>query len=563
MFGSLIQVTTRPTRNRITAKAPKRAHRRSNPNLETLDGRLLLSAAPIMIQPPPETDYFEVTGVPSQVTAGTPFTITVTEYAYSTGKVVNDNGLEVSVAANVGGTDTSLGSVALNGGKASVTLTKAEEVDGLFVTYGSISNPKTYITGYSSSILVNDAAPVKLFPSVSNSTQNAGTPFGVTIDGEDRYGNLFIYDGNVTITASDGQKVTTTGAVVEGEAIVTLNEPDIVTLTVTAGSATGTTGSIFVDAPTATSTVWSGYAATTGPGVAAVGGSWVQPSASGANGSESSIWVGIDGNGQNGTVEQCGTATTIVNGAPQIVAWYEFFGDQSSSGARGHDYLQQNVINVDPSFVVHAGDTISAEVSLVPGTANSFLFQMTDKPKSGGALETFSLVQTTQYVTPQRSSAEWIAENPNKAGQPLADFGQVTFNGAWATVGSTTTPINKLANLRALNMVATSGNSTLAVATNPPATSNTLGYNEPSSGLQSSSFSITFLSPGPRATLAEPQPGEISSPALFGLTTAFDQEESSITGSLFPSDDLGALDAALEDWNLRIAQDDDSNDLIG
>ena len=149
-------------------------------------------------------------------------------------------------------------------------------------------------------------------------------------------------------------------------------------------------------------------------------------------------------------------------------------------------------MNLPSSFVVHAGDTINAEVSFVPGgLSRSFLFQMTDTTPGGTQVETWSSVETMQYVTPPRSTAEWIIESPNSS-EPLANYGQMAFTGAWATVGSTSGPINTLPNLLALDTGA--GGARLSTVSNPPAIANSLGYGEPASGLQSSSFTMVFNS---------------------------------------------------------------------
>src|SRR5262245_54897585 len=118
-----------------------------------------------------------------------------------------------------------------------------------------------------------------------------------------------------------------------------------------------------------TSGNWAGYQITGATGVTAVGGEWVQPAVSGTGSSVSSMWVGIDGAGNN-TVEQIGTEADVVDGTPQYSAWYELFGDQSSTGEQGPDYYSVTI----PNFTVRPGDLIDAEVSLVDGTTNSFLF---------------------------------------------------------------------------------------------------------------------------------------------------------------------------------------------
>ena len=181
-----------------------------------------------------------------------------------------------------------------------------------------------------------------------------------------------------------------------------------------ADAVTGQT-SIVVNAAVGSSQVWSGYVIAPAAGTTSVGGTWVQSAVTGANGALELTWVGIDGYG-NGTVEQIGTGAKVVNGQTQYFAWWEFFGDQSAQGVNGPDYYWQTLPS---SFAVHPGDTISADVAFVSSTSSTstFLFQITDKTTTG-AVESWSQQETTTYVVPTRSSAEWIVENPNGGRRP-------------------------------------------------------------------------------------------------------------------------------------------------
>jgi hypothetical protein len=249
---------------------------------------------------------------------------------------------------------------------------------------------------------------------------------------------------------------------------------------------------------------WSGYATYSTPNVTAVAGTWVEPQVING-GSEASIWVGIDGYGNN-TVEQLGVATSeSSNGATVCTPWIEFYGDAVSLDINGKPmgqlqgpfYSQKNIsaLSGGGSFTVQVGDTVSAEISLVAGTSNSFLFQMTDKPANGGPVKTFSITETMEYVVPQRSSAEWIVENPNFGAQPFATFTPVVFTGAWATIDGTTGGVNQFGNVEAINLSSNEGQDT---TTNPPITTNTLGFNETGVGLWSSIFEV---SSGPTGTM--------------------------------------------------------------
>jgi Peptidase A4 family len=245
--------------------------------------------------------------------------------------------------------------------------------------------------------------------------------------------------------------------------------------------------SVVLSAPQGVSPSWSGYAIDPAQGTTAVGATWVQSAATGAVGAEESMWVGIDGN-SNGTVEQIGTTAFVgSDGQTHFDAWWEFAGDQSGS-TRGPGYLPQTI-----PLTINPGDTISAEVSYVSSTSSTstFLFQMTVTPAPGGVDGgSFSQEETTRYVKPARSSAEWIVENPAYKTQALPDFGTATFTGAWATIGSTTGAINDFANVQVWNM--SNGLVTATVDNNPPNYQTAPGFNEPANGLGSSSFSITW-----------------------------------------------------------------------
>lgn len=338
--------------------------------------------------------------------------------------------------------------------------------------------------------------PASVTISTSATTITSGNSLSATITARDMLGyNCNNVDVELTATTGQSWSVPITNGVgtVQG---ITFTNPGTVVLETSYGNVGSdiATALITVDAATTTSGIWSGYAVAPGSGVTAAGQTWVQPSISGSSwGSSVSIWTGIDGFGGS-TVEQCGVAATNVWGTPEYVAWYEFYGDQVPSSQnpdpnpKGPDYYQQNI----PNFPVKPGDTISAEVSLVPWTTRSFLFQMTDHPLGGGPVETFSLVQTMQYVTPQLATADWIVENPNGGAQPLANYSSVFISGAWATVNSLAQNINQL-NAVAITMTPTRG--VTSAPTNPPTSSPYVpGYNEPSYA-GSSFFSVNYSGP--------------------------------------------------------------------
>jgi hypothetical protein len=218
-------------------------------------------------------------------------------------------------------------------------------------------------------------------------------------------------------------------------------------------------------APAVISTNWSGFAVETNPGgVTAVSGSWVVPTVTGTKSAYSSAWVGIDGSNSN-SVEQIGTDSDIVGGQPVYYAWYEMYPNPS----------------IDLSMRVQPGDAISASVRY---NANSgFTLSITDTPKNGSPVETFSI--TKSALSARRSSAEWIQEAPssNNGILPLANFGTVNFSNAQAAINGTTGPIDTAfgahAQVESINMVARGG-ATQAT---------TSGLKDSASG---SSFSVAF-----------------------------------------------------------------------
>ncbi len=272
------------------------------------------------------------------------------------------------------------------------------------------------------------------------------------------------------------------------------NQTAMIAMPTTTADAVATTNAItgqtnvVVNAPVGSSQVWSGYVIQPAAGTTSVGGTWVQSAVTGANGAQVATWVGMDGWG-NGTVEQIGTWATVVNGQTQYNAWWEFFGDESAQGVKGPAYYEQ----VIPNFAIHAGDTISADVTFLSSAngKSTFLFQIADKTTTG-TLEFWSQKDTTTYTVSARQSAEWIVENPNGGAQALANFGQETFTGAWATIGSTTGGINNFSNALAVNLSSPSSLIIATVENNPPVESTTAGPFEPAGNLGSSSFSVQW-----------------------------------------------------------------------
>jgi hypothetical protein len=490
---------------------------------------------------PGAVSHFAVSAA-SQETAGTPFQVTITaEDAFS--NVVTSFNQTPTLTASYGAPVTVSAITWAKGvGTETVTLDRAGSTT-LTATAGSAK-------GTSAALTVNPGAAVEFYVSVAGGDADvpevAGASFPVSITALDAFFNIVSSFNQIpTITANFGNSASVSGVSwFAGVAVatVTLDYLGTTTLTVTAGTVTGTSNTISVQPATISNTTWSGYVLNPGSGVTAVAGTWVQPAAGGPNGARNSIWVGIDGWGGS-TVEQCGTATEIVNGQAQYVAWYEMYGD-AQGNLTGPDYYQVNI----PNFTVSAGDTISAEVSLVAGTSKTFLFQMTDVPQGGGAVEAFSLQQTMEYVTPPCASAEWIVENPDYGAHPLTSFDQVSFTGVWAEVdrapvfeaspalaaNAITGPgvpvafgpiiggINSFAAPVAVSIVSPAGN---AAVSNDPVASSALGYNEPKTGAGSSSFTVTYESANSPsnaspAVMASAIGGNAVADAFFGPVSA-------------------------------------------
>ena len=274
----------------------------------------------------------------SHETAGDGFKLTVTAYdAYGnvatqyqgTATLTSGDGQEVSPSTVSFGSSPGVATVDATLDKADTTTLKA--------TAGSVK-------GTSNSITVQPAAAAS-FSLNAPTPETVGDGFNLTVTAHDKYGNIATgYSGTAALTSSDGQKVSPSTVAFDpsgqtpgvATVTVTLDEPDTTTLTAAAGSVTGKSASITVDSATYTATLggWTGYTSSPGSGVTAVGATWVQPTITGSDNGGASIWVGIDGwNGP--TVEQCGVDDQLVNGTPQYFAWYEFFGDKSSSERQG------------------------------------------------------------------------------------------------------------------------------------------------------------------------------------------------------------------------------------
>ena len=182
---------------------------------------------------------------------------------------------------------------------------------------------------------------------------------------------------------------------------------------------------------------WAGYVAEASPAasgaVTAVSGDWTVPKVSGVASAAMDVWVGIDGEG-NDTVEQVGITGDIDKaGKAEYYAWYQM---------RPGPERRIKELKIKP------GDKISASVVYMPST-NSFIVKISvnkEKPVTKVGLN-------PPGTSAQRLSAEWIIEETGGPGDafsgptflPLANFDDVKFSKASATINGNSGPINNSA----------------------------------------------------------------------------------------------------------------------
>jgi Peptidase A4 family len=150
---------------------------------------------------------------------------------------------------------------------------------------------------------------------------------------------------------------------------------------------------------------WGGYAVTASAGTyTTITGRWNVPTMNCSHGrGDASPWIGIDG-WANDTVEQIGIDLDCRNGKGSYHPWVEMYPGPS-------DYFHETV---------HAGDTLTASVSVSGGT-----WTLTEGDTTAGWTKTF---HRRPKRTLQRASAEAIVEDVGGGGAPpLPDFNTVTF----------------------------------------------------------------------------------------------------------------------------------------
>jgi len=161
----------------------------------------------------------------------------------------------------------------------------------------------------------------------------------------------------------------------------------------------------------ATSTNWSGYAAT-GRKFRSVSASWTEPKGhcNGGGNKFSSFWVGIDG-ANSSTVEQTGSEVDCHGSRPRYFAWYEMFP----------------AFPVNFSNRVRPGDHFSASVTHNSGSKYTLVIK--------DHTQHWSHTVHKSLRGAKNSSAEIIAEAPSTGSGrvlPLADFGTIHFRNAKA-----------------------------------------------------------------------------------------------------------------------------------
>lgn len=182
-----------------------------------------------------------------------------------------------------------------------------------------------------------------------------------------------------------------------------------------------------------TSADWSGYSVASAltnpqPTVKSINGSWIVPSVNvSLTNSFSAVWIGVGGQFDS-TLIQVGTQQDSIRGQGQYSAWYEI--------------LPADAVTID-SLSISPGDSIDASVSISNSTTDTWTIEIRD-------ITNGQSFQKSLFYDSSMLSAEWIVERPtvsNRVGT-LADFGQVTFTGCEATIGSSVGTISGFPSFR-------------------------------------------------------------------------------------------------------------------
>ncbi len=182
-------------------------------------------------------------------------------------------------------------------------------------------------------------------------------------------------------------------------------------------------------AATAVSSNWAGYVVrpTAGGQLSSVSGTWTEPSVScsASRASYSAIWVGLGGYRENAKgLEQIGTGADCTRAGRAVYSsWVELL-PAAPTALR---------------LKVHPGDLITASVTVAGRDATLGIRDLSTGER---------VSRTVRVKSEDVSTAEWIVEAPSQCTPSnscqtlaLADFGQVGFTAATATIGTLTSPI--------------------------------------------------------------------------------------------------------------------------
>jgi len=178
------------------------------------------------------------------------------------------------------------------------------------------------------------------------------------------------------------------------------------------------------------------------------------------------MWVGIDGYGGT-TVEQDGTDSDCLDGAPSYHAWIEMYGDDA-------DTQLDDGSSVSLPNAVFAGDSMSATVIYASGGWTLTVSDQT--PGHSWNSSTTTTWDPDSSASPSEASAEWVVERPELCTNnsdcnlaSLANFGTAAFSSASATDNGTPESLSALGAFP-LQMDSGSASSTLLALPGPLST---------------------------------------------------------------------------------------------
>jgi hypothetical protein len=248
---------------------PNKNKRRLSLTVEALEDRTVPTVVPTWpgghqpIQHPGALSL-SITGVPSQIKAGTSFAVSVTEYNANTGAVSSNTG-SVALTENIGGyygTARSLGSVTLTAGRGTAVVTPVVAGNADIIADAGPVNYNSLELWTWSSLVVIPGPAVSVGVSAPT-TMYQGVPAAVSFTAKDAYGNTATsYNQTISLSASDHEVVTPQAVPLAsgtGSASVILRNAGTITVTAGAGAVTGT-ATITVVSPISALSTTVGYA---------------------------------------------------------------------------------------------------------------------------------------------------------------------------------------------------------------------------------------------------------------------------------------------------------------